>query len=208
MVQPVSGKSQLDRRNLRKASALLDEAGWKAGSDGMRVNAKGERLKLEILNDNQSFDRIINPFVQNLRALGIDAVNARVDDAQMTARTRSHDFDMITDNFLLGFYVGGGTEQVFGSENVGDVFNPAGLANPAIDALIEKGIQQPRRKRWTPSSMRWTAACARCASGCRNGTRPSIPSHITTFSPIPRPCRPMRWVSLISGGMTRIRRKS
>ncbi|MBB4626984.1 MULTISPECIES: extracellular solute-binding protein [Paracoccus] len=141
VVQPVSGKSQLDRRNLRKASALLDEAGWKAGSDGMRVNAKGERLKLEILNDNQSFDRIINPFVQNLRALGIDAVNARVDDAQMTARTRSHDFDMITDNFLLGFYVGGGTEQVFGSENVGDVFNPAGLANPAIDALIEKGIQ-------------------------------------------------------------------
>lgn len=142
VMQPVSGKTQLDRKNLRAASALLDQAGWKPGPDGVRVNQKGQRLKLEILNDNQSFDRIINPFVQNLRALGVDAVNARVDDAEMTNRTRGHDFDMITDNFAqLGFYVGGGTEQVFGSENVGDVFNPMGLANPAIDALIEKGIE-------------------------------------------------------------------
>jgi microcin C transport system substrate-binding protein len=141
VVQPVSGKAQVDRSNLRTASALLNQAGWKPGPDGMRVNGKGQRLTLEILNDNQSFDRIINPFVQNLRALGVDAVNARVDDAEMTNRTRSHDFDMITDSFDMGFYVGGGTEQVFGSESVGDVFNPMGLANPAIDALIEKGIQ-------------------------------------------------------------------
>lgn len=141
VMQPVAGKTQLDRKNLREASALLDQAGWKPGPDGMRVNEKGQRLKLEILNDNQSFDRIINPFVQNLRALGVDAVNARVDDAEMTNRTRGHDFDMITDSFDLGFYVGGGTEQVFGSENVGDVFNPMGLANPAIDALIQKGVE-------------------------------------------------------------------
>lgn len=141
VMQPVSGKTQLDRANLRAASQLLDQAGWKPGPDGMRVNEKGQRLKLEILNDNQSFDRIINPFVQNLRALGVDAVNARVDDAEMTNRTRSHDFDMITTSFNLGFYIGGGTEQVFGSENVGDVFNPMGLANPAIDALIQKGIE-------------------------------------------------------------------
>ena len=125
---------------------LLDEAGWKVGPDGMRVNGKGQKLTLEILNDNQSFDRIINPFVQNLRALGVDAVNARVDDAEMTNRTRSHQFDMITDNFQLGYTVGGGDEQVFGSENVGDVFNPMGLANPAIDALIQKGIDTESRE--------------------------------------------------------------
>ncbi|WP_244888712.1 extracellular solute-binding protein [Paracoccus halophilus] len=147
VVQPVSGKTQLDRANLRKASALLNEAGWTPGPDGMRQNQKGEKLTLEILNDNQSFDRVINPFVQNLRALGIDAVNTRIDDAEMTTRTRSHDFDMITDNFaLLGYTVGGGDEQIFGSENVGDVFNPMGLANPAIDALIRKGIETETRE--------------------------------------------------------------
>lgn len=141
VVQPVSGKIQLDRKNMRHASALLDAAGWKAGADGMRRNAKGQVLRLEILNDNQSFDRVINPYVQNLRALGVDAVNARVDDAEMTNRTRGHDFDMVIDSFPQGFAIGGGTEQVFGSENVGDVFNPMGLANPAIDALIQKGIE-------------------------------------------------------------------
>lgn len=140
VVQPVSGKTQLDRRNLRKASALLDEAGWTTGQDGMRRNAKGETLKVEFLNDNQSFDRIINPFVQNLRALGVDAVNARVDDAEMTNRTRSHDFDIVTDSLGQDFFIGGGTEQIFGSENVGDVFNSMGLANPAIDALLKQGV--------------------------------------------------------------------
>ncbi len=140
VVQPVSGKTQLDRKNLRAASKLLDEAGWETGSDGLRRNAKGETLKLEILNDNVSFDRVINPFVQNLRALGVDAVNSRIDDAEMTTRTRSFDFDMVTDQVGQGYYIGGGTEQYFGSSAVGDVFNIAGVANPAIDSLIEKGI--------------------------------------------------------------------
>lgn len=149
VVQPVSGKTQLDRRNMRKAAALLDAAGWTVGPDGMRVNARGERLVVEILNDNQSFDRIINPFVQNLRALGVDAVNARVDDAEITNRTRSHDFDMVTDQLGQGFYISGGTEQVFGSENVNDVFNPMGLANPAIDALIRKGIEATSEEEMT-----------------------------------------------------------
>ncbi|WP_294928914.1 extracellular solute-binding protein [uncultured Paracoccus sp.] len=140
VVQPVSSASQLDRRNLRRAAALLDEAGWETGNDGMRRNAQGEVLRVEFLNDNQSFDRIINPFVQNLRALGIDAVNARVDDAEMTNRTRSKDFDIVTAHLGQSFMIGGGAEQVFGSDAVDDVFNPMGLANPAIDALIRMGI--------------------------------------------------------------------
>lgn len=142
VVQPVSSsKSQIDRRNRLRASALLDEAGWVVGADGKRRNAKGETLRVEFLNDNQSFDRIINPYVKNLESIGVDAVNARVDDAEMTNRTRSHDFDIISDSLGQGFYIGGGTEQIFGSENVGDVFNSMGLANPAVDALIKKGIE-------------------------------------------------------------------
>ena len=124
----------------RKAARLLDEAGWKVGSDGIRRNDKNETLKVEFLNANQSFDRIINPFVQNLRAVGIDATNARVDDAEMETRTRSHDFDIVTDSLGQSFYMCGGTEQYFGSENVGDVFNSMGLANPAIDQLMKLGI--------------------------------------------------------------------
>ncbi len=48
VMAPASGARQLDRGNLRKASALLDEAGWAVGDDGMRRNAKGETLRVEI----------------------------------------------------------------------------------------------------------------------------------------------------------------
>lgn len=136
LMAPVSGTRQLDRGNLRKASALLDEAGWTVGSDGMRSNAEGRRLTLEILNDSQTFDRVINPWVQNLRTLGIDARNVRVDNAEYENRARSHDFDIISDHLGQGEIPGSGLQQYFGSASVGDVFNSMGLANPAIDALI------------------------------------------------------------------------
>lgn len=143
VMQPVSdtgGRGGLDRANLRRASRLLDEAGWNSGADGMRRNDRGEVLQVEFMNANQSLDRVINPFVQNLRALGVDAINARVDSSELTTRTRSHDYDIVTDFLGQGFYIGGGAQQYFGSENVNDVFNSMGLANPAIDKLIRKGL--------------------------------------------------------------------
>ncbi|MEE2861368.1 MAG: extracellular solute-binding protein [Pseudomonadota bacterium] len=133
---PVSGARQTDRQNLRRAAALLEEAGWVTGSDGLRRNQAGQVLTLEILNDSQTFDRVINPFVENLRALGIDARNSRVDNAEYENRRRSFDFDMIGDHLGQSEIPGAGLQQYFGSANVGDVFNSMGLANPAIDALI------------------------------------------------------------------------
>ncbi|MDN5567288.1 MAG: extracellular solute-binding protein [Paracoccus sp. (in: a-proteobacteria)] len=133
---PVSGERQTERRNLRKAADLLDQAGWETGNDGLRRNADGQVLTLEILNDSQTFDRVINPFVENLRALGIDARNSRVDNAEYETRARSFDFDVISDHLGQPEIPGAGLQQAFGSANVTDVFNPAGLANPAIDALI------------------------------------------------------------------------
>jgi len=136
VMAPVSGDQQLDRKNLRKAAALLDEAGWPVGDDGIRRNARGDKLTVEFLNDSQSFDRVINPYVESLRKLGVDALLTRVDDAQMTARERGHDFDIITDQLGQGYIPGAGLRQYFGSGSVDDVFNSAGLADPAVDKLI------------------------------------------------------------------------
>ncbi len=136
VMAPVSGDQQLDRKSLRKAAALLDEAGWPVGDDGIRRNARGDKLTVEFLNDSQSFDRVINPYVESLRKLGVDALLTRVDDAQMTARERGHDFDIITDQLGQGYIPGAGLRQYFGSGSVDDVFNSAGLADPAVDKLI------------------------------------------------------------------------
>ncbi|RWR14382.1 extracellular solute-binding protein [Paenirhodobacter populi] len=131
-----SGTRQLDRGNMRKAAALLEDAGWVAGNDGLRRNARGETLRVEILNDSQTFDRVINPYIENLRSIGVDASMSRVDDAQYENRRRNHDFDMITAQLGQDEIPGAGLQQYFGSQNVGDVFNAMGLANPAIDSLI------------------------------------------------------------------------
>jgi microcin C transport system substrate-binding protein len=136
VMAPVSGPRQLDRGNLRKASALLDEAGWVTGNDGMRRNAKGETLVVDFLNDSQSFDRIINPYVENLRALGVDARHSRVDNAQLVNRERSHDFDMTTVHYSTSYIPGSELQQYFGSASKDGEFNHSGLADPAVDKLI------------------------------------------------------------------------
>jgi microcin C transport system substrate-binding protein len=136
----VSGERQLDRGNLRAASALLDDAGWTVGDDGMRRNAAGEVLTVEFLNASPSFDRIILPFVENLQALGIDARMESVDQAQFESRTRpggSYDFDIITDNARAEVFSDSSLKQYYGAETADvSVFNTAGIKSPAVDLMI------------------------------------------------------------------------
>lgn len=140
VMAPVSSPTQLDRGNLRKASGLLDAAGWAVGSDGVRRNAKGETLRVEFLNDNPSFDRVISPFVENLKAVGVDAELVDIDQAQMESRTRppSYDFDIITGNAPSSYISGNDLKQYYGSATADtSSFNEMGLKSPAVDRLIE-----------------------------------------------------------------------
>ena len=131
----------LDRGNLRRASALLDEAGWPAGDDGMRRNAKGETLKVEFLEDSPTFERVISPYVENLRALGVDASLNLVDPAQLSQRTDppNFDFDMIVGNAINGGYEPGSElKQGYASSTVDNsTRNRAGVSNPAVDRLLD-----------------------------------------------------------------------
>ncbi len=138
ILAPTSSSRQLDRGNLRQASTLLDDAGWAVGDDGIRRNAAGETLDVEFLERSPAFDRIINPFVENLKALGINASLNRVDTAQYTERSRNKDFDMINDNFRVGYEPGGELRQPFGSESAEEsLFNSMTLESAAVDRLID-----------------------------------------------------------------------
>ena len=137
---PTSGEAQLDRSNLRKASKLLDDAGWAAGDDGLRRNTAGETLSVEVLNSNAAFDRVITPFVENLKALGIDARLNDVDDAQFEVRTRppSFDFDLITSNARGGMEPGDDIKQFYTSATADNSsFNVMGLKSPAVDKMAD-----------------------------------------------------------------------
>ena len=149
---PVSGERQLDRRALRAASALLDEAGWTVGEGGIRRDAGGRPLRVEFLNDSPSFDRVINPYVENLRALGVDARMTRVDNAQMESRTRppAFDFDIVTGNARASLIPGSELMQFYGSATA-DVssFNLMGLKSAAVDRLIQVVIAADTREAMT-----------------------------------------------------------
>ncbi|MFN0115484.1 MAG: extracellular solute-binding protein [Paracoccaceae bacterium] len=141
---PVSKDTQLDRRNAARAGDLLDAAGWGAGADGVRRNAKGETLSVEFLSDDPNFERVINPFVENLKKIGVDAILTRVDDAQYEQRTgpdrqdktKGFEFDVITQTIPASQEPGTELKQYLGSEGADDLFNKMGLADPGVDALI------------------------------------------------------------------------
>lgn len=137
-LQPhVSGDRALDRGNLREALALMAEAGFAPGDDGLLRDADGNTLDVEFLETRQSFDRIINPYVENLRRLGVNITYNRVDPSQYQARTQSQDFDMIFDGYTNGLQEGAGLEQKYGCDDSDDVFNPAGFCSEAVDRIIQ-----------------------------------------------------------------------
>ncbi len=131
-----------DRRNLRKAAKLLDAAGWAVGDDKLRRNAAGETLKVNIpypSNQSNSVATLIETFAQNLQALGVEATAEKVDPAQFTSRRRDRDYDMIHSISYSGaLTTGGGLTQMYGSKEASfSLFNPAGLASPLVDTIIE-----------------------------------------------------------------------
>ena len=153
VMPPTSTENQLDRRNLRAASKLLDEAGWGVGDDGMRRNAAGEVLKIEILSYSPAFDRINNPFIENLKRLGIDAAQRRVDVGTFLEQRRSLDFDIIGSGVGNSLTPGIGLRQWFSSESAAnktsDGRNLSGVSNEGIDILMERAIASESREELT-----------------------------------------------------------
>lgn len=93
-VFPVSDGAGRNRVALREARQLLADAGWTPRGT-LLANAAGERLTVEFLTQEEGLVRVTTPFVENLRAIGVDAVIRTVDATQYQARQREFDFDAV-----------------------------------------------------------------------------------------------------------------
>ncbi|MEQ3708057.1 MAG: extracellular solute-binding protein [Tateyamaria sp.] len=138
-----------DRRNARKAMALLDEAGWLVGDDGIR-RKDGKVLELNYLFNSSSADTLsgaMENFVSNVQKLGIDITFEKVDSSQYTSRERDRDYDLVYDAYAPFLGTGTGLMQRYGSEAAEfSLFNPAGLASPMVDAIIEASLNAETRE--------------------------------------------------------------
>ena len=96
---PSTDGSGWPRDNLRTAFTLLEQAGWVV-RDMKLVNVHtGKAFEFEILLVSPAFERIVLPFVRNLKRLGIDARVRLVDQSQYINRLRSFDFDMFVASY-------------------------------------------------------------------------------------------------------------
>jgi microcin C transport system substrate-binding protein len=145
-VPAVSDGSGQDRTLLRKASQLLQQAGY-AIKDGKRVNARGEPITIEFLIDDPSFQPHHMPFIKNLGVLGVDATLRIVDPVQFRKRVDEFDFDISVSRFSFSTAPGDSLRSYFSSQSakVNGSYNLAGIEDPAIDALIEQVVAAETR---------------------------------------------------------------
>ncbi|MEM1073488.1 MAG: extracellular solute-binding protein [Pseudomonadota bacterium] len=147
----------LDRRNVRKAMRLLDEAGWAVGDDGIRRNAEGQVLKLNFLFNSATsptLSAVMENFVSNVQKLGVDITFEKVDPSQYTSRERDRDYDLVFDSYGAFLGTGTGLMQRYGSEAAEfSLFNPAGLASPLVDEIIARSLVAANREEEQASLM-------------------------------------------------------
>ena len=138
---PVGGNPENVRNNLREATRLLKEAGFEV-KDRKLVDTSGKPVTIEILVQDPSAERIALFYKPSLERIGITASIRVVDAAQYEQRTRSFDFDMITDVWGESLSPGNEQREFWGSQSADapGSRNTIGIKNPAIDALIEKVI--------------------------------------------------------------------
>ena len=138
---PVNDSPETIRNSLREADRLLREAGWEL-KDRRRVNAKGETLTIELLADSPNDERVFLPYKAALERLGIVTSVRTVDDVQYVNRVRSFDFDVISNVWAESLSPGNEQREYWGSQAARreGSRNLAGIADPGVDALIDKVI--------------------------------------------------------------------
>lgn len=137
---PQTDGSLRNRKGIRRAMALLNEAGWTA-DDGVMRNADGTPLAFTILlsQDSSENKAIADLYVSALSRLGVQVDIETTDSAQFVERNNAFDFDMTTFRRALSlspgneqrFYWGSDAAEQQGSRNL------MGAASPAIDAMID-----------------------------------------------------------------------
>ena len=146
-VVPKTDGSGNPRRELRTAARLLKAAGWQVKDGVLTHGDTGRALRFEVLLIQPSLEKIVLPFISNLKKLGIEASVRTVDTAQYQSRLDTFDFDMIITTFRQSFSPGNEQRDFWGSaaadRNGGR--NLAGIKDPVIDALIEEIVGAPDR---------------------------------------------------------------
>lgn len=134
---PESDGSGQDRTLLGRAAGLLREAGC-VRSEGVQRLPDGKPIEIEFLDVTASLEPHTLPFIRNLGLIGIKARFRTVDASQYQSRLKDFDFDITSRRYSSGMTPGPEMREIYGSRaaSTPGSNNLAGIADPAVDALI------------------------------------------------------------------------
>ena len=137
---PEGDGTERNRRNLRQALALMEEAGWTL-QDGALKNGAGETFGFDVLLSagSSEWQQITDIYVSALQRMGVAVTVTSVDSAEYKERVNAFDFDMTW--FERGLSLSPGNEQnLYWSSEAADTEgsrNLMGIKSPAAEAMIE-----------------------------------------------------------------------
>lgn len=147
----MGGEEDLIQYDLAKAEKLLDEAGWKRGTDGWRVKTirgKPVRFEYEMLipKESQNSPKIAAIFAQDLTKIGVRMKQRVIDFVTFLDLVKKHDYQ----SSIAAW--GTGTDpdtnrNIWHSSMYKSGRNYGGYKNQRVDALFELGRRELDRKK-------------------------------------------------------------
>ena len=192
---PVNATPNDFRSHLREAARLLKNRATRLSTTNSRT-LRATNFRSSLI-DEDAFERVILPYVENLKRLGIAATVRLIDSTEMKRREDTYDFDIVIGMFGQSESPGNEQRDFWGSPAADQPGsrNILGIKNPAVDALLDKIIFAPNRDAlvvachaldrvllWNAYVVpHWYAAAERLAYWNKFGTPDPLPKIATGF---------------------------
>ena len=127
------------RENLKKAKALLSQAGWHVKNNQLIHEKSGQTFAFEFLLHTPVFERVLQGFINNLKILGIKAHMRIVDPTQYVKMLESYNFDMAVSGVVQSLNPGNEQRHYWHSDeaDLPGGSNIAGIKDPVVDHFVE-----------------------------------------------------------------------
>jgi len=149
LTKPVGapGQGQSLDKNIKVANSLFDSIGWLMGVDGIR-SKNGKRMTIKLVLNSPLFQRIVEPYKNNLKKIGVELDIKVVQIAKYEEILRNFNFDMIVANYPQSRSPGNEQRSMWSSEaeSTPGSRNYMGVKNPAVDELINTIVEAKSRK--------------------------------------------------------------
>ncbi len=141
------GSNSSLRKAQRKAIKLFKAAGYTFKS-GKMIEPGGDQFTIEFLGRNQTDERITNPYIENLRKIGVAGTLRIVDTAQYQNRVSEFDYEIVSVPTIQSISPGNEQREYWSSKAADTTGsrNFAGIKNPVIDDLVDRIISAPDRE--------------------------------------------------------------